>query len=491
MKNWEKLMKEQEQYLLSKLNKEKQLPPIRNSSKKKPATRESKNTENSKRMKSHDHTAWEKFDADKACDDLEEEKESDDLSNEFLSEDRIQQNHKEAIEYKEEGNHFVRQKKWDKAIASYSKAIKLFPYDAIFFANRALCFLKQDNLYSAEADCSSSIQIDDTYVKAYHRRATARMGLKHYKEAKLDIEKVLTLAPSNKEAKALLSEINKRLKNFKPVITSEEDIANDISVEKKIAEKKLDDVESNKKIIDIKEDNNENSLNIKSTAKPTNIIKQTKNLNIPDWLPEKDNVKIVEPVEKPPHLRSKEPFRRIPVQEADLTKPFKEEIKTSCYKIKDLEFNTSSDNITEVNESVTKTKSAVEENFTKICTEIPPVPKTAVHFIISWRKYTSSDFRYKYLKQLPPGSLPKIFKESLESNIFSDILATLKTEFINRKESIFSYLKDLSDVRRFRALIMFISNSEKQDLKLMFSYCKISEKISEKELMEIQNRYEI
>lgn len=72
-------------------------------------------------------------------------------------------------------------------------------------------------------------------------------------------------------------------------------------------------------------------------------------------------------------------------------------------------------------------------------------------------------------QQLPPGSLPKIFKESMESSIFSDILAILKTEFVKRKESIFSYLKDLSDVRRFRALVMFISNSEKQG-KIMYFY---------------------
>lgn len=70
-------------------------------------------------------------------------------------------------------------------------------------------------MYSAEADCSSAIQLDETYVKAYHRRATARMELKQYKEAKEDIEKILTLEPSNKEAKALLSQINKRLENLK------------------------------------------------------------------------------------------------------------------------------------------------------------------------------------------------------------------------------------------------------------------------------------
>lgn len=68
-------------------------------------------------------------------------------------------------------------------------------------------------MYSAEADCTSAIQIDNTYVKAYHRRATTRMGLRQYKEAKQDIEKILTLEPSNKETKALLSQVNKQLEN--------------------------------------------------------------------------------------------------------------------------------------------------------------------------------------------------------------------------------------------------------------------------------------
>lgn len=57
--------------------------------------------------------------------------------------------------------------------------------------------------------------MDENYVKAYHRRATARIALKQYREAKQDIEKMLTLEPSNKEAAVLLNQINKYLKNSK------------------------------------------------------------------------------------------------------------------------------------------------------------------------------------------------------------------------------------------------------------------------------------
>ena len=37
----------------------------------------------------------------------------------------------------------------------------------------------------AERDCSLALALDDTYVKAYFRRATARVKLGKLKEAKL------------------------------------------------------------------------------------------------------------------------------------------------------------------------------------------------------------------------------------------------------------------------------------------------------------------
>jgi hypothetical protein len=57
--------------------------------------------------------------------------------------------------------------------------------------------------------------------------------------------------------------------------------------------------------------------------------------------------------------------------------------------------------------------------------------------------------------------LPKIFQDSLESSTLSDIISTIKTEFIQFKEPALSYLMGLSDVRRFGALAMFLSESDK------------------------------
>jgi serine/threonine-protein phosphatase 5 len=62
---------------------------------------------------------------------------------------------------------------------------------------------------AAELDCSVALTLDPLYTKAYLRRASARLGLKKYTEAKLDFEKVLQLEPQNKKAKSDLELIEK------------------------------------------------------------------------------------------------------------------------------------------------------------------------------------------------------------------------------------------------------------------------------------------
>jgi Tfp pilus assembly protein PilF len=78
-------------------------------------------------------------------------------------------------------------------------------------------FLLTYSLYSAEADCTAAIQLDELYVKAYHRRATVRIELKRYKDAQQDIEIVLKLDPSNKEAASMLANVQKKVESSSKV----------------------------------------------------------------------------------------------------------------------------------------------------------------------------------------------------------------------------------------------------------------------------------
>ena len=64
-------------------------------------------------------------------------------------------------------------------------------------------------------DCTQSIHLDPSYVKAYHRRGTARFALKKYKEAQQDFEAVLARDKNNKAAKTELEKID-RVSDFFP-----------------------------------------------------------------------------------------------------------------------------------------------------------------------------------------------------------------------------------------------------------------------------------
>lgn len=510
MKNWEEQMRRKDEELRKEASGQATLPPVRSKPKNKAKNAPTKQNgidSKTKRIKSYDYSAWDKFDVDKACKELDQEEQSDDSEDDTVSKEELEKAHQVATKHKNEGNTFVQQQQWSKAISCYSEAIKVFPYDAVFYANRGLCQLKLDNFYFAESDCSAAIQLDESYVKAYHRRATARMNLKQYKEARQDLEKVLKLEPSNKEAKSLLAKVEKQIK------LSESSAMNECtkklpekSIEKEIGKKICASTVSETQAANIKNKrSNDDETSIKNTedsacstsvadkkdsAEDAAIKKQERDPRIPDWLPEKDNVAVIEPIKKPPHLRSKKTLTRIPVEEVEFgtlehnyDKDEIERNESEPVLIKEI---STDDNVMKKDNSV-KSPEITEE----VC-DIPPVPKTAVQFVMNWKAIKSSELRYKYLKQLYGNSLHKIFQDSMESDIFVEILEVLRTEFVKRKEQlIFSYLKDLSQVKRFRALIMFISNSDKENIRILFEYCKAVENVSQEDLKTVQDRYEI
>lgn len=59
----------------------------------------------------------------------------------------------------------------------------------------------------AERDCSLSLKLDQTYVKALHRRAAARIELKKYEHAENDLLQVLQYEPKNAESKKQLEKV--------------------------------------------------------------------------------------------------------------------------------------------------------------------------------------------------------------------------------------------------------------------------------------------
>lgn len=463
LKNWEAEMKQKDQLLRKESSSQSTLPPIRSKNKKgKKVERQTESITNPKKIRSCDYSAWDKFDVEKACEEIDKDETASYAST--IPEEKVEDTEhawNAATKFKNEGNTFVQQKQWDKAVASYNEAIKLFPYDAVFYANRALCHLKLNNLYFAESDCTAALQLDDRYVKAYHRRATVRVVMQRYKDAKQDLQEILKLEPSNKESKALLAEVEKKIEKSKPTPTLEKTEVNNKSIEKAIAEKMFSSSKTSVKSKDVK--NQELKIQEMNSAEFSSAKQNKKYLSIPDWMPEKDNVAIVEPIEKAPHLRSKKPLTKIPVKEVKYIK-LPDNVLTS---------NEQTNISTEIRENNTSTvieKSRSPESAEETADEILQVPKTATQFLINWRKNVCPNFRYKYLMQLYHLSSYSLFEDLIEPNILSEIIGILATEFIKRKEDVYTHLHKLSLIKRFRALVMLMTNTDKINLELLFDY---------------------
>ncbi|XP_014238440.1 RNA polymerase II-associated protein 3 [Trichogramma pretiosum] len=501
-----------------------------------------------KRIASGDYASWDKFDVEKACDEVEEKDKSNVITEkmyEIPTPEELERDHNEATKLKEQGNALVLQKQYAKAIGKYNEAIAKFSGDATYYANRALCQIKLTNFYSAVSDCTEAIKLDSRYVKAYHRRALSRIELRHFEDAKKDVQMILELDPSNKDAVAMRDTIDKRIKKEsmdavkvlkereKKTSSLEREIGNKFGQKlfgSKSSEKKSEEAVEKKKghiAFEHKTAPKDNRLGVVSVQQ-----KEPSNEEFPPWLPPiRDDVSIIQPLVKPP-VQKKQTMQRIPVTALTENESiFKDVEKNSVPRVNNIEEdlavkktdNTKASSIIEEIKDVNKSQIKEVKNFnmekTKITSNVenmertkvtlnvenmekPPevnvtlestlvVPKTAISFLIAWRKNTSIDFRYEYLKLIIPKNLPEIFKDSMESNIFSDIIIVLNTKFVPNNDKVYEFLFYLSKIKRFRALVLFMTQSEKEALQNLFEICKTKEGKSDEEVQNLYTAYEL
>ncbi|KAL5459999.1 hypothetical protein EMCRGX_G033406 [Ephydatia muelleri] len=109
-----------------------------------------------------------------------------------------------AVRAKESGNAHFKAKRYDEAIKNYTEAIEVCPPGskeaAVFYSNRAACWLKLDKYDNALSDANSSLLVAPNDVKALYRRALAQEGLGNSVGAFRDIKQVLAIEPKNADA---------------------------------------------------------------------------------------------------------------------------------------------------------------------------------------------------------------------------------------------------------------------------------------------------
>ncbi|KAI0051075.1 TPR-like protein [Auriscalpium vulgare] len=116
---------------------------------------------------------------------------------------------------KEKGNAAFKAADFPAAVGHYTSAILEDASDPTFPLNRAAAYLKLGKNLDAERDCTRVLQLSSTNVKALFRRAQARSALLKYEDARADLQNALKLEPSNAPVKSELEKINGLLSKSK------------------------------------------------------------------------------------------------------------------------------------------------------------------------------------------------------------------------------------------------------------------------------------
>ncbi|XP_051571537.1 dnaJ homolog subfamily C member 7-like isoform X2 [Myxocyprinus asiaticus] len=119
---------------------------------------------------------------------------------------------------KDEGNKAFKEGSYEEAYDLYSEALTIDPNNiktnAKLYCNRATVGSKLNKLEQAVEDCTKAIKLDESYIKAYLRRAQCYMDKQQYEEAVRDYEKVYQ-TEKTKEHKNLLKNAQLELKKSK------------------------------------------------------------------------------------------------------------------------------------------------------------------------------------------------------------------------------------------------------------------------------------
>uniref|UniRef100_A0A671Q1V4 E3 ubiquitin-protein ligase CHIP n=1 Tax=Sinocyclocheilus anshuiensis TaxID=1608454 RepID=A0A671Q1V4_9TELE len=99
-----------------------------------------------------------------------------------------------AQELKEQGNRLFLSRKYQEAATSYSKAINRNPSVAVYYTNRALCYVKLQQYDKALADCKHALELDSQSVKAHFFLGQCQLELENYEEAIGNLQRAYNLA---------------------------------------------------------------------------------------------------------------------------------------------------------------------------------------------------------------------------------------------------------------------------------------------------------
>ncbi|XP_014882426.1 RNA polymerase II-associated protein 3-like, partial [Poecilia latipinna] len=222
----------------------------------------------------------------------------------------------------------------------------------------------------------------------------------------------------------------------------------------------------------------------------------------------------VQPVDKPEHLRSTKPLRRIDIQEIsgklalprqEALPPLIQEVDrktdsplSSSPSAKIIKMEEAAETQTQRHDRVSASRDAsqsVQEESTEAAeapsSDVPPAPSSSFQLEADLRKLSKQpEAVYRYLRQISPSAYSQIFQNSLEPDLLNQILRTLRDFFIGNEPptSILETLGCLAGVRRFDMAVMFMTPQDKKVLKELFDFL-LQAQLDQPTVSDLQKKY--
>ncbi|XP_073694480.1 RNA polymerase II-associated protein 3 [Garra rufa] len=321
--------------------------------------------------------------------------------------------------------------------------------EAVLQKDRGNAYFKEGK-YEAAVECySRGMEADGTNALLPANRAMAYLKLQRYSEAEQDCSAALALDATYAKAfarrataRAALGKIREAKEDFEQVLKLEP---------------------GNKQAM--------------SEIEKLSAEMSTSGLLAPE---ENKQRRTVQPINKPEHLRSTKPLRRIDIQEVggEIT-PSTSAVTSSPHpKIQKIE---------EISD--TPVSRAPEDSSADV-EWIPPPPSNSFQLEADLRKISRQpQSTYTYLKQISPDAYPKIFQNSLEPDVLNLILKTFHSCFQHEDASLLlAVLRKLASVRRFDMAVMFMSSAEKKILQELFDWID-STGLGDASVTDLQKKY--
>ncbi|XP_040002876.1 RNA polymerase II-associated protein 3 isoform X2 [Xiphias gladius] len=366
--------------------------------------------------------------------------------------------------------------------------------EAVLQKDRGNAYFKEGK-YEAAVECyRRGMEVDSMNVLLPANRAMAFLKLEKYKEAEEDCTKAIYLDTTYSKAFARRGTA-------------------------RVALGKLEEAKQDFQEVLKLEPGNKQALN--------ELQKLQIDLGFSGILQTEDNSqrRTVQPIDKPTHLRSTKPLRRINIQEVSgkATSPelesggaksfVREVVKetedgssplSTSPSAKMIKIEVIADAPLHASDQLfpsRQTEQPAQEDTTyppepstsssSAVTDLPSPPTNSFQMETDLRKIGKQpEVIYRYLRQIKPETYIKIFQHSLEPDILNQILKTLHKFYIKNEASAVTLeiLSSLASVRRFNMAVMLMSPPEKKVLKELFDFLHNAE-LEESSVTALQKKY--